>query len=185
MSAADARDAYEAAFLAEVARLLPDVDVVRLRRAETPPVASGAVTRRSLADAAGTAARRLVEGWAAAFGAEHHPSSLRFEWAQLGSQGVVHARATARLRDESVDAPDAAVAARRLRRRGWSTAIRNRSEDGFSVLADHDGFRLDVVVADDARLRAARVTGPPMVAGDDAPRLGDAAPQEVPWPPRR
>lgn len=190
----DARAEFDEVFLGEVARLLPGVEVVRLRYGERANGhAAEAVPPQALTTAAQDAARQLVGAWSVTFGDEEHPGWLSVRWSALGGPDVVHPEAVGRLvaaaGDRSTAEPDferdAEAAAARLRRTGWSTAIRSSSADGFNLLGRLDGYRLDVVVRRLGGLRTARVSGPPLIAGDFAPRLARGASAQIRWPSSR
>lgn len=170
-------------FLREVARRLPDADVVHIRH--PPPPATSPPPELAAADAgqlAGDAVAQLVSLWERLFTELPQPDTIRLRWVAEHYPQALRAEASARLAGGSSRAVELAGDTERLAGEGWSLSSKEPSGGGVLIRGTRQDQRLNIVVAtgDDAVL--ARVVTGEIVVGEFGKKLLAEGVRTVPWP---
>lgn len=181
-------------FAREVARLLPDVDVV----VAPPPVAADPAAIATLSDAeidercrraSILAADVLVAVWALLFDDRTDPESIRVQWLSTPNTDVVDAEASTRTDwMPALETIDPASLVARLQNSGWTVERRAVGTDKVRLVAagrvDGKPIGLDVGIwcAPDVLTMRTVVEG--VVAGDHGRDLAVAPAVELVWPSR-
>ena len=176
---------YDAAFLAEVGRLLPDADVVaqRLQRPAARPTDSR-VARADAEEAHALAADTLIELWRRLLADVPAPDELRVRWVTVTAPDRVSAEAAARCPGAASAA--AAVIDRveaRLDQDGWSWTRRDPDAAGALRIVGRQrqcGFDLGIRPSDDVVVLRTRTVE--VLVGDLATDLLRRPATVRPWP---
>lgn len=183
----DDATAFDAALLAEVARLLPSVDVVHNVERQAPVVdVPVAVARRRVGNAARRAAEHAVAAWSAVFPDIVSPGHVAVDLAVVAG-GRVAVTATAVQREVAGPAHrlDASMVADALGGLGWDARQRTAAgEATVNVLGVRPGLRLDATARHPSPV-GLRVTHEPIDVGAFAAPLARQPRRVVPWPATR
>jgi len=176
---------FDALFLAEVGRLVPDADVVaqRLRRPAAHPV-DPRVARAEADEAQALGVDTLVGLWARLFSDLPAPDELRARWVTVTAPDRVSAEVSTRR--PGVTAAAAAVIERveaRLKADGWSWTRRDPDAEGALRIVGRDrqcGFDLGIRPSDDVVLLRTRTVE--VLVGDLATDLVEHPATVRRWP---
>ncbi|CAN5744424.1 hypothetical protein BH24ACT5_BH24ACT5_22960 [soil metagenome] len=170
---------FGGAFLSEVARLLPEADVVHVRPVSSGPTVVPETDATAVDAAARSMATLLVSAWRAAFQSQPEPEWLEIKWSPMDVAGVARAHAAAHADANFPGSVNDLIV--RLSRLGWSIHTRRDTPEVVNLLGRAGGDRLDVVVLAPGQANL-RVTRPEVAVGASAQRLAESDPQRVRWP---
>ena len=169
------------AFLDEVARLLPDVDVVRLRQPDpTIEPVPEEVARERWRDEVRRVAAALVTGWPAWFPSIPPPEQVTVRWSIGDRADEAAAEVAGRVPgDHDVDVEGCRAA---LEAAGWAVTVQEQGGSNVRLIGRRGGDRVELIVRPSEQVVLARVVGAPSHLGAFAEPLVAAGRRDLPWP---
>jgi hypothetical protein len=172
---------FDDAFLDEVARLLPDADVVRLRApAETMDPVPVEVATARWRDELRRVATSLVAGWPQWLPTVPPPEHATVRWTAGERADHVQAEVVGRVRgkhDVDVEAAGAALTAA-----GWSVAEQEQGGRDVRLIGRRATDRAELVVRPSEQVLLVRIAGAPIAVGALSEALVAAGRRDLPWP---
>ena len=165
------------AFLDEVARLLPDVDVVRLRPPDpTIEPVPEEIARQHWRDEVRRVAAALVTGWPVWLPSIPTPEQVTVGWsigdrideAAVDVAGRVHG-------DHDVDVESSGAA---LESAGWAVTVQEQGGSNVRLIGRRGGDRAELIVRPSEQVVLARVVGAPIRLGAFAEPLVRGGPAQ-------
>ena len=172
------RDRLDDPFLAEVARLLPDADIVQLP-AERPGQTNAPDPLTEVEQAEALVIESLAGAWRRLLPDHAEPTELLLGWSAALSGPGLGAQASCRLPDASFD-PKAVR--ERLADHGWRWQGGSQQAADAHVRARRDGLTLDLVTRAVEHVVAMRVSTSPIEVGDLRGELINRGTRRSPWP---
>ena len=175
-------DRLDDPFLIEVARLLPDADIVQLPAERPAGPGNAGDPRTEVERAEGLAAESLARAWRRLLPDHAEPTEMLLDWVTALSGPGLRAQASCRLPDVSLDAD---AVRERLDDGGW----RWQQPGGVTpdtvdvrLRAGRDGLTLDLVARPAEHVVAMRVCTGPVDVGDLRAELLNRGTRRSPWP---